>query len=299
MSRVRIQLVVYRNEFTAFHRTVTAVRACIRHAVDHHMVEAAVVAIGDCSPTPSLEPSQIAALTEELDGVASSTYTFFDANLGSAGGSNRLAAEGDEEFIWVLNPDTYPSPSCLSILVDAVGADRVGACDARQLPIEHPKAYDLTTGTAHWLTGACMLIRREAFEAVNGFDGHHFPMYCDDVDFSWRLRHAGWTIRTAPRATVFHDKRPGSEGLPTGSEYEMESGALARLKLARRYCRLELERHELANFERSPIAALSRAGAEFRRLEAAGDLPAPMPTATTVADMEHEYYGPHRFRYAP
>jgi GT2 family glycosyltransferase len=297
MPRVRIQLVVYRNEFAPFRRTVTAVRACVRHAVSTGRIDSATVAIGDCSPTRSLEPEQLAELSSELEGVAPLTYSFFDANLGSAGGSNRLASHGDDPLIWVLNPDTYPSPTCLSVLVDALAPGEVGACDGRQLPIEHPKGYDLATGEAHWLTGACMLIRREAFESVEGFDGHHFPMYCDDVDFSWRLRHAGWTLRTAPRAAVFHDKRPGPEGLPSGSEFELESGALARLKLARRYCRPALEQAELAAFESAPVAALNRAAAQFRALNAANDLPAPMPDAAQVADMEHDYYGPHRFRY--
>lgn len=298
MSRARIQLVVYRNEFDAFRRTITAVRACVRHAVASGLVESVTVAIGDCSPTPSLDAQQVSALAAELDSVAALTYTFFDANLGSAGGSNRLAAEGDEELIWVLNPDTYPTPSCLSVLIESLAAEGVGACDARQLPIEHPKGYDLVTGQAYWLTGACMLVRRAAFESVQGFDGHHFPMYCDDVDFSWRLRHAGWTLRTAPRATVFHDKRPTPEGLPSGSEFEHESGALARLKLARRYCRPELEQNELAAFEAAPVPALNRAAADFRALDRADDLPAPMPDAAAVADMEQDYYGPHRFRYA-
>jgi hypothetical protein len=295
---VRIQLVVFRNEFPAFRRTVTAVRACIHHARANAGLGTATVAIGDCSPTPNFDDHQITALREDLAGEAVLTSRFFDANLGSAGGSNALAADGDEPLIWVLNPDTYPSPSCLSLLIDALEPAEVGACEGRQLPIEHPKGYDSQTGEAHWLTGACMLVRRSAFEAVQGFDAHHFPMYCDDVDLSWRLRHAGWSLRTVPRAAVFHDKRPGADGLPTGSEFEVESSALGRLKLARRYCRVALEEQELRAYEDSSDPALQRAAATFRALDSSHDLPEPMPSAATVADMEHLYYGPDRFSYA-
>jgi hypothetical protein len=294
---VRIQLVVFRNEFSAIHRTITAVRACIRHARAHAGLGATTVAIGDCSPTPNFDDHQITALREELAGEAALTSRFFDANLGSAGGSNALAADGDEPFVWVLNPDTYPSPTALTLLLQAVQQDGVGACDARQLPIEHPKGYDLTTGVAGWLTGACMLVRREAYAGVGGFDAAHFPLYCDDVDFSWRLRHAGWTLHTVPRATVFHDKRPGPDGRPFGSELEIESGSLAHLKLARRYCRPDIEARDLAAFDASGVPALARATAEFRRLDGIGELPVPMPEAAPVADVGVIYYGPHRFRY--
>jgi hypothetical protein len=298
---VRIQLVVYRNEFAAIHRTATALRACIRHARTHAELTSATVAVGDCSPTPNFDEQQIASLGDVLVDQAALTHRFFDANLGSAGGSNALAHEGDEPYVWVLNPDTYPSPTALTLLLRAINDNDngkgVGACDARQLPIEHPKGYDLTTGEAGWLTGACMLVRRDAYWSVNGFDAEHFPLYCDDVDFSWRLRHAGWHLRTVPRATVFHDKRPGPDGRPFGSELEIESGSLAHLKLARRYCRPDVELRDLAAFDASGVPPHARAAAEFRRLDAAGTLPAPMPDAAGVGDVGVIYYGPHRFRY--
>jgi hypothetical protein len=294
---VRIQLVVFRNEFPAIRRTVAAVRACIRHARANAGLGSTTVAIGDCSPTPNFDAHQIEVLREDLLDVADLTSRFFDANLGSAGGSNALAEDGDEPFVWVLNPDTYPSPTALTLLLQAVQADGVGACDARQLPIEHPKGYDLSTGVAGWLTGACMLVRRDAYVGVGGFDAAQFPLYCDDVDFSWRLRHAGWTLRTVPRATVFHDKRPGPDGRPFGSELEIESGSLAHLKLARRYCRPDVEARDLAAFDESGVPALARAAAEFRRLDVLGGLPTPMPDAAHVADVGTIYYGPHRFRY--
>jgi hypothetical protein len=295
---VRIQLVLFDNEFEAISRTITAVRACITHAVSTGRAEHAVVAVGDCSPTPAFTDEQYDALQQLLLPCgATLTHRYFDANLGSAGGSNLLAADGTEPLIWVLNPDTYPSPTCLSVLLDAVQPAGVAAVDARQLPIEHPKGYHADTGEATWLTGACMLLKREAFEAVGGFDAHFFPLYCDDVDLSWRLRLAGWSLRTAPRATVFHDKRPGPDGRPVGSELEVESGAVARLLLARRYARPDVEQRELAAFEASGLPPLQQAAIRFREQLATDDLPTPLEHAASVADLDQKYYGPHRFRY--
>jgi GT2 family glycosyltransferase len=55
----------------------------------------------------------------------------------------------------------------------------------------------------HWITGACMLIRRAAYEAVSGFDESYF-FYFEDVDICTRLRRAGWNILYRPESVVIH-----------------------------------------------------------------------------------------------
>lgn len=57
--------------------------------------------------------------------------------------------------------------------------------------------------TVDWITGACMLIPREAWDAVGGFDEAYF-FYFEDVDLCRRLRRAGYEIRYAPDAVVVH-----------------------------------------------------------------------------------------------
>jgi GT2 family glycosyltransferase len=52
-----------------------------------------------------------------------------------------------------------------------------------------------------WAIGACLLIRRAAFDAVGGFDEREW-MYAEDLDLCWRLRERGWTIRYEPAARV-------------------------------------------------------------------------------------------------
>ncbi len=58
-------------------------------------------------------------------------------------------------------------------------------------------------GTTGWLSGSLMLLRREAFEAVGGFDPSYF-MYCEDMDLCRRLGEAGWQNVYAPGAVVTH-----------------------------------------------------------------------------------------------
>jgi GT2 family glycosyltransferase len=54
-----------------------------------------------------------------------------------------------------------------------------------------------------WVSGACMLVRRAAFESVGGFDERYF-MYWEDADLCRRLRVRGHEVRYAPRATAVH-----------------------------------------------------------------------------------------------
>ena len=54
-----------------------------------------------------------------------------------------------------------------------------------------------------WLAGACMLARREALEAVKGFDERYF-LYWEDADLCRRLRAAGYHVRYVPGATAIH-----------------------------------------------------------------------------------------------
>ena len=54
-----------------------------------------------------------------------------------------------------------------------------------------------------WVSSACMLVRRQAYEAVGGMDESVF-VYMDDVDLCQRLRDAGWLTSYCPAAGVTH-----------------------------------------------------------------------------------------------
>jgi GT2 family glycosyltransferase len=53
------------------------------------------------------------------------------------------------------------------------------------------------------VTAGCMVIRREVFEGVGGFD-ERFEIAFNDVDLCIRIRHAGWRIIWTPASTVYH-----------------------------------------------------------------------------------------------
>jgi N-acetylglucosaminyl-diphospho-decaprenol L-rhamnosyltransferase len=54
-----------------------------------------------------------------------------------------------------------------------------------------------------WVSGACLLVRRAAFDALGGFDTGYF-MYAEEVDLCYRMRSAGWQTWYEPAAHVLH-----------------------------------------------------------------------------------------------
>jgi GT2 family glycosyltransferase len=59
------------------------------------------------------------------------------------------------------------------------------------------------------LSGACMLVRREAVERVGLLDERFF-MYGEDLDWAFRIKKGGWRIRYNPKVSVLHYKGEAS-----------------------------------------------------------------------------------------
>ena len=162
-------------------------------------------------------------------------------NGGFAYGCNLGIAAGEAEFVMLLNPDARLSFESVSALVERLEADpRLGgagprlfdesgelAWSQRRFPrlrstfsqalflqrlaplatwsdelIREPAAYE-RPGTPDWLSGACLLLRREALEAVGPMDEGFF-LYSEETDLFRRLADAGWTAAYEPRATAHH-----------------------------------------------------------------------------------------------
>jgi O-antigen biosynthesis protein len=65
------------------------------------------------------------------------------------------------------------------------------------------------------VTAACMVMRREVFLQVGGFDDQHFAIAFNDLDIGLRLRQARYSIVWTPYAQLFHHEST-SLGLPSG-----------------------------------------------------------------------------------
>jgi GT2 family glycosyltransferase len=155
-------------------------------------------------------------------------------NLGFASGNNLVAQHAQGQYLLLLNPDTVIHPQTIDQLVaflDAMpNAGAVGPrmfnsdgslqistfrtpnlfLEAWQLlyfdrlfPLSHYGEDHKGPIVVDVLNGACILMRREIFQSLGGFDINFF-MYSEEVDLCLRIRQAGWLLYYLPTAQIVH-----------------------------------------------------------------------------------------------
>lgn len=82
-----------------------------------------------------------------------------------------------------------------------------------------------------YIEGACMLVRREAFESVGGLDEGYF-MYAEEVDWCYTMRQNGWQVWYHPSAKVTHLGGGSSKNRQAQREADLYRG---RLRFFRKY----------------------------------------------------------------
>ncbi|TWT34566.1 glycosyltransferase family 2 protein [Blastopirellula retiformator] len=134
------------------------------------------------------------------------------ANVGFGRGHDAAIAGGRGEFVLVTNVDLEFERDSIVRAVETAVSDRGSnfACwELRQRPFEHPKYYDPVTLEANWCSHACILLQRNAYADVGGYDPDIF-MYGEDVELSFRFRRSGYRLKYVPNATVVHHTRAKS-----------------------------------------------------------------------------------------
>ena len=167
-------------------------------------------------------------------------------NLGYGAAVNLVADRTRTPWVAPANSDLRFAPDALRKLLDAAArAPRAGAFaprlvmpDGRTQHSVHPfptvrTGLLLSTGLAlrpphaqrlpmegawdpdverdvDWAHGAFVLVRREAWDRIGGFDATQW-LYAEDLDLCWRLRQAGWATRYVPSATVHHHVSAGAK----------------------------------------------------------------------------------------
>jgi len=131
--------------------------------------------------------------------------SFLDANPGVAALGPRLVYPNGsvQDSAW-----RFPTP-----FVSALGLVTLGKAGVKQSHGEAPRSVD-------WVTGAALLLRREALDQIGLFDEGFF-LYSEEVDLQLRLRRGGWDIRFFPDVTVVHHESQFSAGVPERRINEM------------------------------------------------------------------------------
>jgi GT2 family glycosyltransferase len=149
-------------------------------------------------------------------------------NLGFGKAHNLGFKKAKGEFVLFLNPDTRVSEKAIAELVGLLennsdigiagpllvgdgGTAEDEHCGAKKTPfsiikakIARRKISKLSEATeVEWISGGAMMVRKDLFSELGGFDENYF-MYYEDVDFCLRARRRNARVVVNPRAKVFH-----------------------------------------------------------------------------------------------
>ncbi len=208
--------------------TVACLRSLARHGAG---VPFEVIVVDDASPDDTVMVlGQVEGLRLLRNGE----------NLGFVGSCNAGAAAARGEFVVFLNNDTQVTagwidallrcfaerPACgiagsrlvypdgrlqeAGALVFADGSGwNVGRFEPRDAaPFRYRRRTD-------YVSGAALMIRRETFERIGGFDPRYAPAYYEDADLAFAVRRLGLEVCYEPASTVVH-----CEGISAGTDLD-------------------------------------------------------------------------------
>ncbi|MCA1780104.1 MAG: glycosyltransferase family 2 protein [Xanthomonadaceae bacterium] len=167
------------------------------------------------------------------------------SNLGFARAINRACRGRGREYLLILNPDCLISRVDLAELIneldrhpeaalasgrvlDQNGQEQRGS--RRRLPTPRRIVDELLRKSSNGIdlsqthaptgpieveavSGACMLVRRAAFDQLGGMD-ERYPLHFEDLDLFARLSSAGWKLRWTPAVSVVHAGGQSSKSRP-------------------------------------------------------------------------------------
>lgn len=168
------------------------------------------------------------------------------ANAGPAAARNRGAMESGGKVLLFTDDDCVVAPGWLQSMLDSfkdaavVGAKGVyRTCQksliARFVQIEYEDRYRLMRGadSIDFIDTYSAAFRRERFFETNGYDTS-FPVACaEDIELSYRMSNAGWKMKFAPEAIVYHT-HPGTLRAYVAKKYKF---AYWRVMVLRKHSR--------------------------------------------------------------
>jgi GT2 family glycosyltransferase len=143
------------------------------------------------NPDCQLRPGAVAAMHRELD--AHDGCAVVGPRILDPDGSVQGSARGDPDML----TGVFGRTGALRRLLPGL---RVAS---RNVVTDEAMRSGASSTVVDWVSGACMLLRRDAFEAVGGFDERYF-LYWEDADLCRRLRARGFHVRYVPGAVAVH-----------------------------------------------------------------------------------------------
>lgn len=236
-------------------------------SLPHASAQGAQVVLADNGSTDGI-PEAAAAEREGVDFLDTGGNIGYGAGMNAGARWVRENRRVDDEFFLISNPDVTFSEGAIDQMIACArrwpDAAAVGPRIVEPDGSNYPSARsvpNISTGIGHalfsnlwpsnpwtrtyrndadmsvqspagWLSGSCLLVRWEAFDAIGGFDERYF-MYLEDVDLGDRFARAGYQNIFCPEAVISHAK---------GHSTQAHAGAMLRAHHSSAY-RFQADRH--------------------------------------------------------
>lgn len=204
--------------------------ACVKSILDTNVrCSYEIIIVDDCSKDETLLAPMILQNCRILRN---------ERNQGFVLNCNRGGREARGKYVFLLNNDTALFPDAIDALVETFSMhDKVGAVGSKLLfgdgklqeaggiiwrlgdgwnygrgqdPDEPRFNY---VRPADYISGAALMLPRDLFLELGGFDTLYVPAYYEDTDLAFRVRAAGYKVLYQPRSKVTHFE--GSAPAPT------------------------------------------------------------------------------------
>jgi len=159
-----------------------------------------------------------------------------DQNLGFSGGYNEGIKQIDAEFVVLLNSDIEVTSNWLAPIIAYMEHEpTIAACQPKVLDynkkshfeyagasggfidflgypfcrgrlfqsLEEDKGQYNDSRDVFWATGACLIVRKEAYQQVGGLEEDFFA-HMEEIDLCWRFWNNGYRVSVCPEGVVYH-----------------------------------------------------------------------------------------------
>lgn len=157
-------------------------------------------------------------------------------NYGFAEGYNRALIQLKHQYFLLLNSDVEVTKNWLEPLIKLMDSNpKIGACQPKILDYNHRDYFEYAGASGgfidkwgypfcrgrimtamekdkgqyndvqsiFWASGACMLVRSDAFFEAGLLDDDFFA-HNEEIDLCWRMQHLDYTIKVVPDSVVYH-----------------------------------------------------------------------------------------------
>jgi O-antigen biosynthesis protein len=213
LPKFSLVIPVYGQHLLTFTCLKSIAATCAKHDIE-------VIVMNDCSPT------DVATELAKVEGVR---FVRNEKNLGFLRTCNRGVDLASGEYVVILNNDIILTDGWLQAMANVfVQHKNVGMVGAKLI---YPDGVLQEAGGIVWrdgsawnvgrnddankpeynylrevdyCSGACLMLRREFWNTLGGFDERYVPAYYEDTDLAFRVREAGQRVMYQPRSVVVH-----------------------------------------------------------------------------------------------